>query len=133
MKAILMHARFEAYRATKLGKAIERLSSKSERLIEYVLLSKLKMPAVVALSWDVAPLLANLSEADRRDAKQFCGAVVGDIMRAHGYEIVNSRASAQAGGLFTYGAVWDLADKQTMQIADEVAHEYKDTLRALAR
>lgn len=42
------------------------------------------MPAVIALSWDVAPLLSKLSEGGRRDAKQYCGAIIGNIMREHG-------------------------------------------------
>jgi hypothetical protein len=131
-----MHHRFEAYRSTSLGKAIERLAHQPERVIEYALLSRLDMPAVIALSWDVAPLLSGLSEADRRDAKQFCGATVGDIMREHGYEIVNPRGSAQAGGVFTYGAVWGPAsddDRRTRQIASEIMDEYKDTVKALAK
>jgi hypothetical protein len=131
-----MHSRFEAYRSTRLGKTVERLAHQPERIIEYALLSRLGMPAVIALSWDVAPLLRGLSEADRRDAKQFCGAIVGDVMREHGYEIVNPRGSAQAGGVFTYGAVWGPAgddDRRTTQIASEVTDEYKSTLRALAK
>jgi hypothetical protein len=131
-----MHPRFEAYRDTSLGKTIERLAHQPERVIEYALLSRLEMPAVIALSWDVAPLLRGLSEADRRDAKQFCGAIVGDVMREHGYEIVNPRGSAQAGGVFTYGAVWGLVggdNRRTTQIAAQVMDEYKDTLKALAK
>jgi hypothetical protein len=135
-KETVMHPRFEAYRKDPLGKAIESLANKSQRPIEYVLLSRLNMPAVIALSWDVKPLLRNLSEAERREAKQFCGAVVGDIMRDRGYEIVNPRGSAQAGGVFTLGAVWGLADadtKGTIQVASDVMDEYKATLKELAK
>ena len=130
-----MHSRFEAYRGTGLGKTIERLAHQPKRIIEYALLSRLGMPAVIALSWDVAPHLRGLSEADRRDAKQFCGAIVGDVMREQGYEMVNPRGSAQAGGVFTYGAVWGPAsgDERTMQIASEVMDEYRDSLKALAK
>src|SRR4249920_1061677 len=98
-----VHSRFQSYRDTELGKAIEASARKPERLIEYRLLSGLQMPAVVALSWDVGPLLRNLTDADRREAKQFCGAVVGDIMRENGYGIINPRGSAQSGGVFTLG------------------------------
>ena len=66
-----MHPRFESYRNTELGKAIEALARKPERLTEYRLLSRLEMPGVIALSWDVEPLLRDLSEGDRRDAKQY--------------------------------------------------------------
>jgi hypothetical protein len=131
-----MHPRFEAYRGTSLGKTIERLAHQPERVVEYALLSRLDMPAVIALSWDVGPLLLGLSEPDRRDAKQFCGAIVGDVMREHGYEIVNPRGSAQAGGVFTYGAIWGVVsgdNKRTMRIAAEIADEYRETLKSLAK
>ena len=131
-----MHPRFESYRKTKLGKAIETSAHKPERLIEYRLLSRLQMPAVVALSWDVGSLLKDLTEADRREAKQFCGAVVGDIMRENGYGIINPRGSAQSGGVFTLGAVWGPVDEdhqRTMQIARRVMEQYKETFEALAK
>jgi hypothetical protein len=92
------------------------------------------MPAVIALSWDVGPVLRNLSDSDRRDAKQYCGAIVGEIMREHGYEIVNARGSAQVGGVFTLGAVWALSDdSRTMKIAKEVMSKYRETFEALAK
>jgi hypothetical protein len=113
-----MHARFQAYRATERGRAIEAIARQKHRLIEFALLSRLNMPAVIALSWDVEPLLRDLSEGGRREAKQYCGAIVGEIMREHGYEIANARGSAQAGGVFTLGAVWAPSDDaQTMKIA----------------
>jgi hypothetical protein len=131
-----MHPRFESYRNTELGKAIEALACTPERLTEYRLLSRLAMPAVIALSWDVEPLLRDLSEADRREAKQYCGAVVGDVMRANGYEIINPRGSAQAGGVFTLGAVWgtvDEAHEQAMRIARAGMEKYAETMRTLAK
>ena len=131
-----MHPRFEGYRKTSLGVAIETLAAKPERLTEYLLLSRMGMPAVIALSWDVAPLVAELSEGDRRDAKQFCGAVVGDTMRANGFEIVNPRGSAQAGGVFTFGAVWGApgeAHERAMRIAREGMEKYKEVFAALAK
>ncbi len=129
-----MHPRFEAFRLKKLGKAIEAIARRPERLTEYKLLSRLGMPAVIALSWDVEPLLQNLADGERRDAKQFCGAVVGDIMRDHGYEIMNPRGSAQAGGVFTFGAVWALAKNvKAMEIARRGFKKYAETYKALAK
>lgn len=129
-----MHPRFEAYRNTELGRAIEVAAQKPERMIEYALLSRLKMPAVIALSWDVLPLLEKLSESDRRDAKQYCGAIVGDIMRDNGYEIANPRGSAQAGGVFTLGAVWaPVKHTEAMELARRSFREYADAYKALAK
>jgi hypothetical protein len=129
-----VHARFEAYRTTERGRIIEAFARHKDHLVEYALLSRLRMPAVIALSWDIAPLLRDLSDSDRRDAKQYCGAIVGKIMREHGYEIVNPRGSAQAGGVFTLGAVWAPSDNtRTMRIADEVMDGYRETFEALAK
>ena len=131
-----MHPRFESYRNTKLGKAIEASARKPERLIEYRLLSRLGMPAVIALSWDVKPLLKGLSEAGLRDAKQFCGSVVGDIMRENGYDITNPRGSAQVGGVFTLGAVWGPIDdrhERGMQIARMGMQKYSEAFKTLAK
>src|ERR1700741_5033446 len=115
-----MHARFQAYRTTGLGRVIEALARRADHWVEFALLSKLEMPAVIALSWDVAPLLSNLSESEKREAKQYCGAIVGEIMREHGYEIVNPRGSAKAGGVFTLGAVWATSDDaRTATVANE--------------
>jgi hypothetical protein len=129
-----MHARFEAYRSTVRGRAIEAFARQKDRLVEYALLSRLRMPAVIALSWDVTPVLRDLSDSDRREAKQYCGAVVGEIMREHGYEIINARGSAKVGGVFTLGAVWaPLDDSRTMKIAKEVMSKYRETLEDLAK
>ncbi len=129
-----MHPRFETYRSKKLGKSIEACANKPERLTEYKLLSRLGMPAVIALSWDVEPLLRNLTKDERRDAKQFCGAVVGDIMRDNGYEIINPRGSAQAGGVFTLGAVWArVKHVKAMEIARRGFNKYAETYKALAK
>ena len=136
-----MHPRFEAYRSTRLGKVIAPLAYKPERIVEYALLSRLGMPAVIALSWDVEPLLRDLSEGERRDAKQFCGAIVGDIMREHGYEIASPRGSAQAGGVFTLGAVWRVPGEERnvakhargMEIARRSFRKHAETYKALAK
>jgi hypothetical protein len=131
---VFMHPRFEAYRATERGRAIEALARQKDRFVEYALLSRLGMPAVIALSWDMAPILRDIPESDQRDAKQYCGSVVGEIMREHGYEIINARGSAKVGGVFTLGAVWAPSDYcHTMKIANEVMNKYSETLKSLAK
>lgn len=129
-----MHARFQSYRTTDLGRAIESIARQKDRGVEFALLSKLEMPAVIALSWDIAPLLRDLSDSEKREAKQFCGAIVGEIMREQGYEIINPRGSAQAGRVFTLGAVWAPSDDaRTIKAANKIMSDYSDTLEALAR
>jgi hypothetical protein len=131
-----VHPRFESYRAKELGKAIEALARKPERMTEYRLLSRIGVPAVVALSWDVKPLIEGLSEGERRDAKQYCGAIVGDIMRENGYAMINRRGSAQVGGVFTLGAVWGSpaeAHEHAMHIARAGMEKYREAFKTLAK
>ena len=57
-------------------------------------------------------------------------------MRENGYEIVNPRGSAQAGGVFTLGAVWGTADErheEAMRIARAEMKKYAETMKALAK
>jgi hypothetical protein len=136
-----MHPRFEAYRKTELGQQIESIARREQHFYGYELLSWQKMPAVIAVARQIAPLLEGLTAAQRDEAKQFCGAAVGEVMREHGYEIVNPRGSARASGVFTLGAVWAHAATyaapaefaKTMHIAEELMGEYPDTLTALAK
>lgn len=134
-----MNPRFEAYRATERGRLIEAIARKPEHAYGYELLSRLGIPAVVAISWDVAPILAGLPEPERRKAKQYCGAVVGDIMRERGYEIINPRGSARGSGVFTHGAVWGKADtsddvfQKGMDIAEQAMKTYRNALAELAK
>ncbi len=134
-----MHPRFEAYRSQPIAKEIEAIARKPEHIYGYTLLSKLGVPAVVAISWDVAPLLRNLPSTAKDEAKQFCGALVGDIMRERGYDIVNPRGSARAGGVFTVGAVWgekpktDADFEEGLRIAERAMDTYRNALAELAK
>jgi hypothetical protein len=99
------------------------------------------MPSVIAVAWDIAPLLVGLTSAQRNEAKQFCGSAVGEVMRENGHQIINPRGSARASGVFTLGAVWGreasrTAAKEfekTMETAEEVMEQYRDTLAVLAK
>lgn len=133
-----MHPRFEAYRTKPRGRIIEGIVRKPENLYGFKLLSKLGMPAVVAVSWEIAPILDDLAPKERDEAKQFCGAMVGEVMREHDYEIINSRGSARAGGVFTLGAVWgekpkDEALQEGLEIAERAMGTYRNALAELAK
>lgn len=98
-----MHSRFASFRGAELGQRLEVMIDTPERYVEYAALSRVSVPAVAAL---VDDLREGFPEVDDNDtAKQFCGAMVAEVMRRHGHEILRLRGRVP-GGYFTYGAVW---------------------------
>lgn len=98
-----MHNRFDQFRLTALGQQLEALIDSPQRYTEYAALSRADIPAVTAIVHD---LQARFPEVDSdQTARQFCGAMVGDVMRRHGHELLRPRGRVP-GGYFSYGAVW---------------------------
>lgn len=98
-----MHSRFDQFRATPLGRQLEALLDSPQRYVEYAALSRAGVPAVAAVIHD---LESRFPEVDGdAGARQFCGAMVADVMRRHHHEILRPRGRVP-GGYFTYGAVW---------------------------
>ncbi|MBG7620806.1 hypothetical protein I5R65_15165 [Herbaspirillum sp. AP02] len=100
-----MHPRFEQFRHTELGKRLEYLLSGQEKYIEYRLCTRLGIPPVAAIVHDLLKLLPEISSNDT--AKQFCGAVVAEIMREHGHTDLGKRGRV-SGGLFQTGTLWSI-------------------------
>lgn len=98
-----MHSRFNELRKTDLGKELESLLSSSKKYVEYAALSRAGLPAIAAAVHELEGLFP-IVKSDQA-ARQFCGAVVGEVMRDAGHEILRPRGRV-AGNLFTYGAVW---------------------------
>jgi hypothetical protein len=101
-----MHKRFDGFGRTPLGEDLIAIAHDPARLPVYDYFNRMGMPAVLALVPFVRPLLEGLDESTNRSARQFCGAVVGDLMRDAGSAMVNAKGSARLGGVFSYGAVW---------------------------
>lgn len=98
-----MHSRFDQFRATPLGRQLEALLDSPGRYVEYAALSRAGVPAVAAAIHD---LESRFPEVDGdAAARQFCGAMVADVMRRHHHDILRPRGRVP-GGYFTYGAVW---------------------------
>lgn len=98
-----MHSRFDRFRATSLGQQLERLIDSPERYIEYAALSRVEVPAVSAVVHDLRKMFPELQHD--QTAKQFCGAMVAEVMRRKHHEVLRPRGRVH-GELFTYGAVW---------------------------
>lgn len=98
-----MHSRFDRFRATPIGMQLEALIELPERYIEFAALSRVGMAAIAAVADELAEKFPEL-EADTT-ARQFCGAMVADVMRRHGHEVVQARGRV-GQRLFSYGAVF---------------------------
>lgn len=98
-----MHSRFDRFRGTPIGTQLEALIDSPTRYIEFAALSRAGVAAIAAIADEVAQKFPEI-EADTT-ARQFCGAMVADVMRRHGHELVQARGRI-GGPLFTYGAVF---------------------------
>lgn len=98
-----MHSRFDRFRATSLGQQLERLIDSPERYIEFAALSRVEVPAVSAIVHDLRKMFPEVLQD--QTAKQFCGAMVAEVMRRRHHGVLRPRGRV-LGDFFTYGVVW---------------------------
>lgn len=94
--------RYGTFRTGELGRALVALAEDASRYPEYAALSRVAVPAVAALSHEIARDFPQVRTDDF--AKQAVGAFVGNIMRQFGHTIL--RRGRVPGDVFSYGAVW---------------------------
>ncbi|MDN0077311.1 DinB family protein [Crenobacter sp. SG2303] len=115
-----MHSRFNSFRLTPLGTQLEKMIDSPERYLEYAALSRVEVPAVAAIVHDLRTLFPEVTDDDI--ARQFCGAMVAEVMRRQHHDVLRPRGRVP-GGYFTYGAVWT---------AQPVRLSWPDLLEALS-
>ena len=98
-----MHSRFDRFRITSLGRQLERLIDSPERYIEFAALSRAEVPAVSAIVHDLRKMFPEVQYD--QTAKQFCGAMVAEVMRRRHHNVLRPRGRV-LGDFFTYGVVW---------------------------
>ncbi|WP_322041821.1 DinB family protein [Paraburkholderia sp. J67] len=98
-----MHSRFDRFRATALASQLEALIDAPQRYAEYAVLSRVGVAAVAAIVDEIALKFPEIEQD--ATARQFCGAMVAEVMRRHGHEVVQARGRV-SGALFSYGAVF---------------------------
>lgn len=98
-----MHSRFDAFSRTPLGQQLHALCTGPQRYLEYAALARAGVPSILAITHELADKFAEL--AQDTTARQYCGALVAEVMRTHGHSLVQARGRA-SGSLFTYGAVF---------------------------
>lgn len=98
-----MHSRFDRFRSSPLGQQLEALIVHSDRYIEFAALSRVGVAAIAAVTDEIAYKFPEVEQDTT--ARQFCGAMVAEVMRLHGHEVVQPRGRV-SGTWFSYGAVF---------------------------
>lgn len=98
-----MHSRFDRFKDSPLADQLEALIEAPGRYAEYAVLSRVGVAAIAAVAEEIALKFPEI-EHDTT-ARQFCGALVADVMRRHGHEVAQARGRV-SGALFSYGAVF---------------------------
>lgn len=99
----MLHSRFDQFRKTNLGIQLEAVCADRSRYAEFAALARARVPSIIAITHELSEKFPEL--ADDTTARQFCGAMVAEVMRSLGHEVVQARGRAD-GRLFTYGAVF---------------------------
>lgn len=116
-----MHSRFDRFRATPLGQQLEALIGGPGRYLEYAALSRVGVAAIAAVSDDIHAKFPEV--AQDTTARQFCGALVADLMRSYGHQVVQARGRV-GGAVFSYGVVFS---------PHPVSPPFSEVIDALAR
>src|SRR5580698_10470912 len=93
---------------------IKEILTRPELVQQYELLSRIELPAVQAVVWDLEPLLEGLDEAARNHAIQSSGALIGDILTERGFRIARGRRGEKKRGrvrkarFVKSGTIWEL-------------------------
>jgi hypothetical protein len=98
-----VHSRFDTFKATPLATQLDALIDSPGRYVEYAVLSRVGMAAIAAVADEIAQKFPEIAEDTT--ARQYCGALVAEVMRRHGHEVVQARGRV-SGALFSYGAVF---------------------------
>lgn len=98
-----MHSRFDRFKDTPLAGQLAALIESPGRYAEYAVLSRVGVAAIAAVADEIALKFPEIGEDTT--ARQFCGALVADVMRRHGHEVAQARGRV-SGALFSYGAVF---------------------------
>jgi hypothetical protein len=141
-----MNASHAAFFDRPEAQPLKQALTRPEMVPQYELLSRLEMPAVQAVVWDIEPLLEKLDPTTRNHAIQSSGALIGDILSARGFRIArDSRGEKRRGRVrkarfVKSGTIWELPPdtgsahrEKVAAIMDDLMIRYRSTLSELAK
>ena len=128
------------------GEPIKKILMRPELISQYELLSRIEVPAVQAVIWDIEPILEGFDEATRNHAIQSSGALIGDILTKRGFRIARGRRGEKKRGrvrkarFVKSGTIWERpTDAESGHrerfdaIVEDIMVRYRSTLEELAK
>ena len=128
------------------GRPFREIIAKPEMLPQYELLSRIELPPVQAVVWQLDPLLASLDESARSFAVQSSGALIGQVLAERGFRVArDDKGKARRGRIrkskyIRTGTIFEEAPPRRVakpedvrRILDELMVTYRSTLEALAK
>lgn len=125
---------------------LKRVLTRPEMVPQYELLSRLEMPAVQAVVWEIEPLIEQFDTATRNHAIQSSGALIGDVLTALGFRIARDRHGEKKRGrvrkarFVKSGTIWELPSEagsehreKVAAIMEDIMVRYRSTLTELAK
>jgi len=125
---------------------IKEILIRPDLVPQYELLSRLKIPAVQAVVWDIEPILERFDTATRNHAIQSSGALIGDILTNRGFRIARGRRGEKKRGrvrnarFVKSGTIWEPPmdaksghRKRFDAIVEDIMTRYRTTLEELAK
>lgn len=98
-----MHSRFDQFQKTGLGRQLTALFDSPYRYAEFAALARAGVASIAAICLEVERKFPEA--AANATARQFCGAMVAEVMRSRGHEILQARGRVRST-VFSYGAVF---------------------------
>ncbi len=125
---------------------LKRVLTRPEMVPQYELLSRLEMPAMQAVVWEIEPLIEQFDAATRNHAIQSSGALIGDLLTARGFRIARDRRGEKKRGrvrkarFVKSGTIWELPSEagsehreKVAAIMEDIMVRYRSTLTELAK
>ncbi|QEE40041.1 MULTISPECIES: hypothetical protein [unclassified Methylobacterium] len=141
-----MNASHAAFFDRPEAAAIRRILTGPEKIPQYELLSRLEIPAVQAVVWDIEPIIESFDPATRNHAIQSTGALIGDLLTARGFRIARDargekrRGRVRKAKFVKSGTIWEMPAEpngshaeKVAAIMDDIMDRYRNTLAELAK
>lgn len=141
-----MNRSHEAFFERPEAARLRQILTRPEVVPQYELLSRIELPAVQAVVWDIEPILEGFDEATRKHAIQSSGALIGEILTKRGFRIARGRRGEKKRGrvrkarFVKSGTIWeppvdpkDAHRRRFDAIVEDIMVRYRTTLEELAK
>ena len=125
---------------------LKKIVTHHEKIPQYELLSRLDIPAVQAVVWEIEPLIEEFDPATRNHAIQSTGALIGDLLTARGFRVARDargekrRGRVRKARFVKSGTIWELPAEpndghaaKVAEIMEDIMDRYRTTLSELAK